>query len=165
MRTRVVFYSRTGITRLLAEALAARTVAETAEITCDRYGPGLWGWLQAGRASWRRQRPAISYAPPGEAPDCLLVGSPVWSGVLAAPVRSYLAGLSELPPRVGLFLTAGGPPPQDQAAAEATALLGRAPDGLLVMHAEDVQAGRHMDEIEDFLRDLTMHVSRPDAPG
>ncbi|MDJ0628598.1 MAG: hypothetical protein QNJ44_10100 [Rhodobacter sp.] len=159
MRSRVVYYSRTGATRLLAEALAARTVAESAEITCARYGTGLWGWFQAGRSSWRRDRPAITYDRADDTPDCLLVGSPVWSGVIAAPVRSYLSEISDFPERVGLFLTSEGPPPHPEAEAEIKTLLGRAPDALLAMRAEDVRAGRHMDEIDDFLRDLAMHAA------
>lgn len=154
MRTRIVYYSRTGATRLLAEALAARMVAELDEITCARYPLGLWGYLTAGRDSWRKERPAISVEMDDDAVDCLLVGTPVWSGQPAAPVRSFLAGLQAPPGKVGLFLTSGGPGPHAAVEAEVSGLLGRAPDAVMSLRGADVRAGAHMDEIDDFLRTL-----------
>ncbi len=155
MKSRIVYYSRTGTTRLLAEALAARTLGELAEITCTRYPTGFWGWLRAGRDSSRGWQPPIDYDRASDRPDCLIIGSPVWSGTLAAPVRSYLAQLADAPERVGLFLTSDDPPPHDKARNDTAALLGRAPDGWLTLQGADVRAARHMDEVEDFLRDLT----------
>ncbi len=157
MRSHVVYYSRTGATRLLAEALAARTLGEISEIRCACYRRGLVGWLQAGRDTWRGAAPDIAVDITGEDADCLLLGGPVWSGRIAAPVRSYLAGLDALPARVGAFLTSDNPPPHPRAEAEIAALLGRRPEAVLCLTAEDVRAGAHMDEIEDFLRALT-HV-------
>ncbi len=158
MQSHIVFYSRTGTTRLLAEALAARTLADRSEIRCSKYGAGLLGWLSAGRDSWRAVRPTIDFDRAKDMPDCLIVGSPVWSGTIAAPVRSYLAQLDGPPKRIGMFLTSGGEPPHPKAEAEVMELLGRDPDGWLILTADDVRQGRHMDEIEDFLRDLTHTV-------
>ncbi len=155
MQSRIVYYSRTGTTRLLADAISARLVAEEAEITCTRYGPGLFGYLRAGRDSMRGTRPEIAIELSDEKPDCLIVGGPVWAGTLAAPVRSYIAQLSHLPERIGVFLTSGGPPPHPKAKDELRALLGRAPDAMLWLRAADVREGRHMDEVEDFFRELT----------
>ena len=158
MRTRIVFYSRSGTTRLMAEALAARLVAESSEITCAQYRPGLFGYIAAGRSAMRRERPEISVTEGDGKPDCLLIGSPIWVGRIAPPVRSYLAGLQSAPARVGVFLTSGGPPPHPKAQAEVAELLGRAPDSWLMLRGQDVLAGRHMDDSEDFLRDLTLHA-------
>ncbi len=72
----------------------------------------------------------------------------------AAPVQAYLAGLKEVPARVGIFITSGGPPPHPKAQAEIARLLGRAPDAWLMMVNKDVQRGTHTDEIDEFLRDL-----------
>ncbi len=155
MQSRLVYYSRTGTTRLLADAISARLVAEEAEITCARYGPGLFGWLRAVRDSLRGVRPEIAFEVRDENTDCLIIGGPVLAGSLAAPVRSYIAQLNHLPDRIGVFLTSGGPPPHPRAEEELRALLGRAPDAMLWLRAADVREGRHMDEVEDFFRELT----------
>jgi len=155
MRSRIVFYSRTGTTRLLADAISARLVAEEAEITCPRYGAGIGGWLRAGRDSLRAARPEIAVELTDEVPDCLVIGGPVWAGTIAAPVRSYIARLARLPDRVGVFLTSGGPPPHRKASDELRQLLGRAPESLLCLRGADVRQGRHMDEVDDFFRELT----------
>lgn len=165
MHSRVVYYSRGGTTRLLAEALAARLVAELSEITCKKYKPGLIGYLSAGRDAMRGATPPITVEPESEPPDCLLIGTPVWAGKPAAPVQSFMAGLQELPARVGVFITSGGPPPQPNAQARVSELLGRAPDAWLMLQEGDVKAGTHMDAIDDFLRDLAGHVSHPGGQG
>ena len=155
MQSRIVFYSRSGTTRLLADAISARLVAEEAEIACARYGPGLFGWLRAGRDAMRGVRPEVSFNVTENRPDCLIVGGPIWAGTIAAPLRSYVAQLGHLPDRIGVFLTSGGPPPHPKAEGEIRNLLGRAPDALLWLRAADVREGRHMDEVEDFFRELT----------
>jgi len=159
MRTRIVYYSRSGTTRLLAEALTARLVGDCAEIRCNKYRRGVWGYMSAGRDAMRGATPAISFDPPTEPADCLLIGTPIWAGQPAAPVQSYLSGLGTLPDRVGVFITSGGPPPQPRAQATIRKLLGREPDGWMMLGADDVKAGRHMDEIENFLRAVIEHVS------
>jgi hypothetical protein len=156
MRTRIVYYSRNGTTRLLAEALAARLVADVSEIQCGAYGLGLFGYLRAGRDAMRKARPAIRVDPPAEPVDCLLIGTPIWAGMPAAPVQSYLAAQPSLPERVGVFITSGGPPPHPKAQAEIGRLLARAPDAWLMMRDTDVKRGAHSDEIGEFIRELAL---------
>ena len=59
MRALVVFYSLTGMTRRVAQALAAELGAQVEEIRCPNYRPGFFGFWQAGYASWRSRIPEI----------------------------------------------------------------------------------------------------------
>lgn len=157
MRSRVCFYSLTGTTRLLAEALAARTVADMCEIRCPRYSEGAWVYLRGGWDALRGARPPVDADTADEPVDCLLIGGPVWAGRPAPPLMSFLAGLSAPPDRIGIFMTGADDPEKSAARRSIPKVLGREPDAWLMMRAGDVRRGAHSDEIEDFLRDLSMH--------
>lgn len=142
MRSLVVYYSRSGATRLLVEALAARLVADCCEIRSAYYRPALFGYLAAGRDGMRGATPPITIETPATRPDCLLIGAPIWAGRIAAPVNSYIAGLRESPPTVGVFVTSGGPPPHPAAQTAIGKRLGRAPDAWVMLRDTDVRSGR-----------------------
>jgi flavodoxin len=57
VRALVLFYSLTGTTRRVAQALAAELGAGLEEIRCPKYRFGFW---QAGYASWRSKIPETS---------------------------------------------------------------------------------------------------------
>ena len=79
MKALVVYYSRSGVTRKVAQALAAALGAEIEEIvdTKDRSGAG--GWLKAGADASLKRLTAIqpmTKDPAGY--DLVVIGTPVW---------------------------------------------------------------------------------------
>jgi flavodoxin len=107
--TLIVYYSLTGHTRQIAEAIAAAHDAdlEGIEDTFNR-DTGLG-----------RPRSAIegllglssSITPPRHDPgdyDLVVVGTPVWSARLSSPVRAYLSQQRASLERVAFFCTQGG---------------------------------------------------------
>ncbi len=124
MRTAIIFYSRTGTTRRVADALAAELDADIGEIHCHRFRPGPLRYLMAGYHSVKGNLPTI------EGPDMdfsshdlVVIGTPVWTSHPSLPVRAFLAGKPDLPDRVALFLTHGGHSPAETAISEFAALL------------------------------------------
>lgn len=101
MRTLVIYYSRTGTTRKVAQALADMLGADTAEIRCERYGVGGLGYIRAAYDSVRGARPAIviptavesDYGPGG---DC---GASV--DHLSRGARTLISGRQKTVPRQG----------------------------------------------------------------
>ncbi|MFH1788535.1 MAG: hypothetical protein ABH834_04065 [Candidatus Altiarchaeota archaeon] len=91
MKTLVAFYSRTGNTRRLAQALAAKLAADTDEITIPDNRSGILGFLKAGRESMLKKTPRINASSKNPSDyDVVVVGTPVWGSNLASPVRTYL---------------------------------------------------------------------------
>lgn len=91
MKTLVVYYSRTGNTRKLAEALAAKLRADVDEITTPDNRSGLLGYLKAGREGMLKKTPRINTPPKNPSDyDVVVVGTPIWGFNLASPVRTYL---------------------------------------------------------------------------
>jgi len=122
VKTLIVYYSRTGTTRKLAQALADAFGADISEIRCDRYGPGPFRYLRAGYDSVKANLPPIDMPQTRFLDyDLVLIGGPIWTSYPALPIRALLAGKPELPERVGLFLTYGGHSSPDKAIAEVAA--------------------------------------------
>lgn len=119
MRTLVIYYSRTGTTRNLAERLAGQLDADIAEIGCRRFDGGIFRYLLAGYDSVRGNLPVIDMPDASPADyDLVLLGCPVWTSHPALPMRAYLSLKPAMSARVATFLTHGGHSPASRVAGE-----------------------------------------------
>jgi flavodoxin len=140
MRILVVYYSRTGNTRDVAEHIAAKIGADVAQVHSVRYRLGIASYLLAAFDSWRRASPAIEVQ--GPAPDHydqVIVLSPVWTGRPSAPIRAYLHRNAGKMKKAAFVLTCiGWCPPQ--ALAEMADLAGIEPAATFVLRQSDIAA-------------------------
>lgn len=82
MKVLVVYYSQTGNTKLVAEAIAESLNADIEEISDEKDRAGVFGFLRSGyEAIFKKltetQQP-IKHKP--EEYDLTIIGSPVWAG-------------------------------------------------------------------------------------
>ena len=88
-----IYYSRTGHTRRAVKEIAEALGAEITAITddCDRSG---WkGYLRSGMDAMKLSTKPLNpfeTARPLEEYRLVIVGSPVWAGRMASPIRSLL---------------------------------------------------------------------------
>lgn len=103
----VVFYSRSGTTAAAAQRLAERLEADVDEIRAIHPYAGVAGFLRCIFEATRRDRPDITTGRNPADYRMVVLGSPVWAGCLASPMRSWLsAHLHHLPP-ASAFCTSG----------------------------------------------------------
>ncbi len=110
MKTLVVYYSKSGNTRRVAEEIAKVAGAETEElIEIATKRSGILGFLFAGRDGMRERMSRIEPAKKRAVDyDLIVVGSPVWGWNLVPAVRSYLAGVDLRGKPVAFFCTMSG---------------------------------------------------------
>lgn len=111
MKTLIVYFSRTGNTRKVAEELKTQLSADVEEITEPTGRAGPIRWLQSGREAMNGVTPKINE--PAKDPsgyEMIIVGTPVWAGRMASPVRSYLTKMKGKMSRVAFYCTCGSPP-------------------------------------------------------
>jgi menaquinone-dependent protoporphyrinogen IX oxidase len=90
MKILVVYYSRNGNNKKLAEALAGMLRADIDEIIPEKRYSGKLGWLKGGFHGNSEKVINISTAKNPERYDLVIVGFPIWAGKMASPALSYL---------------------------------------------------------------------------
>jgi hypothetical protein len=148
----VLYYSFSGHTRSVAEALATELGADLREIECPTYrrwyGPLAMVWdVVTGH-----QPPILPLGSPGSYYDLIVVGGPVWMAKAAPPVMRVLDGSGRHFKRAGLFVTCGGGRASrpDDAIAEMSRSLGTRAVATRIFRAADVHAGSIAGEIENL---------------
>jgi flavodoxin len=158
--TLIVYYSRSGTTRRVAEQLAAFCRCDSEQIQDVRGRSGMFGML---RSLWDAlfvrtptiralKHKALQY-------DLVVIGAPVWVGKAAAPARSYITRHRGEFNRVAFFCTMSGSG-GDKALQEMAGLAEKTPLATLCLTEAEVGANRHVDKAREFADTLTQAVSR-----
>jgi flavodoxin len=109
MKTLVTFYSRTDITRKVAKELAEKLNADLDEIKDTQSRSGVWGFLKSGfQANRKKLTTLMPMEKDPEQYDLVVIGTPVWSGKMSVPVRTYLHQNRDKIKAAALFCTMGG---------------------------------------------------------
>lgn len=155
-KTLVVFYSRSGYTRKIAELLARALNADVDEIREPRGRTGGLGYLRSVYEVLRGARPPILQ--PRHHPHAyerIVIGTPVWARHISSPVRSYLTRHQDDLKHVAYFCTYGGRG-AEQVLNEMAQLLDRAPQATLSLTDREVYEGSDA-KIAPFVKVLLSH--------
>jgi flavodoxin len=102
----VVYFSRTGTTRHLADSIARAVHGDLEELRERRSRLGPIGWLRSGyEGTYRRSVETLPLTHDPGAYDLVFVGSPTWNRALSSPVRGFLERNAAKLKSVALFAT------------------------------------------------------------
>jgi len=161
-RNLVAFYSLSGHTRVLANQIRLAGAGDLEEISEPDSRLGFPGEARALIDSMLRRAPTIrrpEYDPAKY--DVLLLGGPVWSGRIAAPVRTYARSYGARARSVAFFCTYDSDGAHS-AMQELATLCGRHPEAVLAVPAHALVSGGHEEELHRFIRQV---VAAPMKPG
>jgi flavodoxin len=154
MKTLVVYYSRTGNTKMIAETISESLDCDIEEIVDKEKRGGIIGYLKSGYEASRNKLSII------EDPihdlskyDLLIVGTPVWAGKMSVPLRTYLHKNMEKIPLLACFCTAGRSGIDDtiKNIGEYTSTTPIESFGLT---SSDIKSGSYKAVVEKFVQDL-----------
>ena len=106
MNTLVVYYSRSGVTKKVALALAEKLDATVEELVDTKSRSGPIGFARAGIDAARKT--LVPIGPTAQKPadfDLVLIGTPVWANTMSSAVRTYLTENGQAIGRAGVFCT------------------------------------------------------------
>jgi hypothetical protein len=149
----VVYYSRSGTTAKVAEALATALGADVVPIVDTKDRGGVGGFVRSLQDTIGK-RPAV-IEPLSVDPstyELVVVGTPVWGNAASTPVRAFFAQHRELK-RVAFFITDGLSSHQ-VVFRDLEQLAGQKAVATLGLPQGDVLADRHLAALDEFVKAL-----------
>jgi flavodoxin len=111
MRSLVVYYSRTGSTKFVAEMVAKELGAETEELVDQKSRRGILGFLRSGYESTRGVETKLKETTRDPSQfDLVVLGTPVWNGRPSSPIRTYLKSHDLSGKRTAIFCVSASSP-------------------------------------------------------
>ncbi|MDD4271579.1 MAG: flavodoxin [Patescibacteria group bacterium] len=154
MKILVAYYSRTGVTKKLAEYLAKKINAETEEIKDTVNRAGVVGYMLAGRDGMKRRLTKLETPKLNPADfELVIIGGPIWSWNMSAPIRTYLENYKNQFKKAAFFCTMGGSG-DDIAFKEMEEIIGKKPVAALAIKTKEVAAG-DLNKAEKFCSEVT----------
>lgn len=150
MRVLVVYFSRTGTTKAVAQELARELGADIEMITERSSRAGWLGWLKSGYEATFGKTGAI-HAPLRDPStyDLVILGTPTWNAAPCTPLLSYVRMLRKTLPKVALFCTFDGRG-EDSVFAKLRDEIGQEPVAVLGLPRAQVETGLAHAKIVSF---------------
>jgi len=159
-KTLIVYHSRTGNTRRVAQALACRLDADVEEIRIVQPMGGALGYAFCALEAMAALAPALRPARKDPAAyDLVVIGTPVWYWSLSSPVRSWLVRRRLTLGRVAFFCTMGSSGAQ-RVFRTMAALAGRVPVSTLALTDRQIEQGID-DKLDTFVQQVKTGAPRP----
>jgi flavodoxin len=157
MKTLTIYYSRSGNTKKLAEAISKSVGGDLEEITEPHGRGGPLGWLRSGREASGDMMSVIN--PPKNDPasyDLVIVGTPIWAGKMSSPVRAYLTKVAGKTKRIAYFATilAGS---DDSATYAGMEKITGHPEATLSIPVNELKGLAYLDKVNKFVETLQEH--------
>lgn len=156
MKPLVVFYSRTGTTKKVGEALADLLQCDSEELIDTKKRAGPLGFLRSGRDAARNKLTVLkTLIHDPTLYDVVALGTPGWNGLMSSPMRTYITINKSKFNRVAFFCTQGGNE-NKKLFSDMQALCGRHPASVLALRAAVVKNEEYNERLRQFAGALQM---------
>ena len=154
MKTLIVYYSRTGNTRMIADTISESLKCDIEEIIDKDKRSGMIGYLKSGYHAARSHISPIEDSKYDLSKyDLLILGTPVWAGKMAVPVRAYLEKNKDKIPKLACFCTSGGSD-IDKVIEDIDNYLNITPIASFIVKSADIKDGTYKTTIEKFVQEV-----------
>jgi len=154
MKALVIYYSRTGRTKKVAETISNILSCDIEEIVDIKKRTGSLGFFHSGRQAIKKKLTVIKNTEkePSEY-DIVIIGTPVWVKTMSTPVRTYLDQNWKCFNKVAFFCTYGG------TGAETTfydmeGLCSQKSVSLLSLKAKELKKEDYLQKVKQFIGSL-----------
>jgi flavodoxin len=159
-RTLIVYYSRSGTTARVGQALAQRLGADEVAIRDTRAQGMVSVWRAALDRLLNTLPPIAPITAHMDSYDLIALGTPVWGGRAASPMRRFLKDYGPSLPAVAFFCTMGG----SGAAStfeDMQTRLGKPPRASCSFDAKALDNGSYLGTLDRFVMQLTGDAHSP----
>jgi len=154
MKSLVVYFSRTGTTKKIAEEIAEKLKADVERVIDKKSRGGMIGWILAGRDGMKRELTQINKIEKDpEDYDLVVIGTPIWVNTTPA-IRTYLKENKDKFKKVAFFCTMGGSGSKD-VFMEMEKITGMKPLSKMALRRDDVEGGFYEDDMREFVEKIS----------
>ena len=150
MKALVVYYSRTGTTKIVAETIRAILQCDSEELKDTAKRAGLMGYMRSGRGAMKGETTELEPTKHDPAEyDIVIVGTPVWVYTVSTPVKTWLKENAPKIKNLAIFCTHDGNPGhtfEDMEAACGTIAKSR-----LAVRGRKAKSAEHVEETTSFV--------------
>jgi len=160
MKILVVFYSRSGRTKKVAEAISDILKCDKEEIFDTKNRKGIPGFLSAGTDANLRRLTAIKEIKNNPSLyDLVIIGTPIWSSNISTPIRTYLFLYKEEFKKVAFFCTRLGLDFK-KVFDDMKNLSQKTPIDLLELTSREVARDQYMQKVKEFVKNLKEELKK-----
>jgi flavodoxin len=150
----IVYYSRTGVTKKIAEYLKEKLNADIEEVLSVTDRSGLVGYMLCAREATQKKSAQISELLKDPAKyDLMVVGGPIWAWNLSSPVRAVLENNKEKFKKIAGFFTMGDSG-DDKAFASMEKITGKNLIAKLAITTKDINSEAYKEKVEAYCATL-----------
>jgi flavodoxin len=154
MNILIVFYSRTGTTKKIAEAISNTLQCNLEEIFDTKNREGTLGYLISGRDSMLKNLTMLKEIKNDPSLyDLIIIGTPIWFYNVSTPIRTYLIENKEKFKKVAFFCTEGSSG-GDRAMKEMAKLCGQEPIGTLELKTKEIIQEKYSLKVKEFINKI-----------
>lgn len=152
MKTLIVYYSRTNVTKDIANRLQKELDCDIEEITDGGKYDGRLGYMKGGmNASMGRTSDIDPISKNPSDYDLVIIGTPVWASNMATPVYTYLIKYNDQIKKMASFCTciSGG---YEKALEKMAEVSGKTQVSTMFLNAKDVK--NPTEKINTFIKNI-----------
>ncbi len=155
MKCLIVYYSRTGKNRKIAELIKEKIGGDVEEIIDLKNRRGFIGWIRSGKDAFLSRDTNIR--PSNNDPanyDLIIIGTPVWAGNLTPAVRKYLKDYHDKIKSYSLFSVSGFGEKNTKIINKVKDILKKEPLSTLFISERELKKELYKDKLNMFIETL-----------
>ncbi len=154
MSTLLIFYSRTGITKKVAELISENLTSENEEIFDTKNRLGFFGWLKSGKDAMMKKLTILEKITNNPASyDLIIIGTPIWASNMSTPIRTYITENFDKIKNVAFFCTEGSKG-GEKCFKRMAKLCEKEPVATLEIKSKDIKKGIYIDKVKNFTEEI-----------
>ena len=150
----IIFYSRSGTTKQVANLIAKNLNCDIEEIFDTKNRKGFFGYIKSAIDAMRKRLTILEKINKNpETYDLIGIGTPIWTGSVSTPIRTYIVENKEKFKKVAFFCTEGGRG-GEKAFERMAKLCDKDPIATLEIKTKEIKNETHLEKIEEFTNKL-----------
>lgn len=147
----LIYYSRTGFTKKIAELLAAERECHVEAIEDVKSRRGLFGYIRSVFEALKKKLTVIKAMQKDPSQyNLVVIGSPVWASNIPSPVRTYITMNRKKFKNVAFFCTFGGSG-ADKVLQDMAQLCDKKPIATMAVTDNEIEKSLHKEKIKEYI--------------